>query len=197
MKPYLPFCVSTFMLLAMQGCSTTQSPINQPIILADHGQCTMLSDIDKRLCIATESYSSGEVTTTLLIQGAKHPLIESTTYLTPAHVIISPSGTYIALVESEEGHSLYAFYETKALLDGHSEVSPLMVLDDSNLAHIEFLKDNGDMAYVLTEGAFTSCQTYEVEVIEGRPRHTERCVIGFNLKTKQALYFELPYRCNI
>ena len=183
--------------LNISGCSSTTTNLLRHVALTKSGQCTALHNIGNNLCLEIDEAVDGDVKTTLFVEGFVSPLIETTTYLTPAYVITSPSGKYIALVETGEGHPVFAFYETKGLLDRRSEVAPLMVLNDTNLAHIEFLKDNGDVAYALTEGTFISCQTYEVEFIEGSPRHTERCLIGVNIKTKKTLSFQLPYQCNL
>lgn len=194
-KPFLSQCALIVVLIITAGCSTTQNQISKQITLAENGQCSAIPSVNKTLCLATDESVDGDVKSTLFIEGSSRALFEATTYLTPLYFIFSPNGNYIAIIETEEGHPFFAFYETKALLNNQNKVAPLMVLDDINLAHFEFLKDNGDVAYALTEGAVALCQSYEIEFIEGHPTHTERCVVGYNLETKQPLVFELPYRC--
>ena len=189
--------ISLVAWLNILGCSATTFGFSHNVVLSNSGKCTTLHYINKALCLEVDEQSDGNVITKLIIQNEVHPLIEITTYLTPAYIITSALGKYIAIVQTEEGHPIYVFYKTEALLNSQNKVSPLEVLDDINLEHFEFLQDNGDVAYALTKGTFTSCQTYEVEIIKGHPRHTKRCIVGFNLETKQVLNFELPYRCNL
>lgn len=183
------------------GCSSFEvresNSKEQHVRLLDKGQCTYLHDIEKDVCLEIRELDDGLVYTRLYQKESGAKLISSTTYLTPAYAIFSPSGRYLGFVESQEGHASYSFYAAKQLIDPTTKLSPLTILDDPNLAHIDLINDNGDVVYALTEGTFNSCSRYETEFIDGRPKHTERCVVGFNIETQRSIEIALPFRCRL
>ncbi|MDA8622053.1 hypothetical protein N9L48_05330 [Psychrosphaera sp.] len=163
-----------------------------PIALEQSGDCAYIKAHDDYLCLVIDDMIEGWVHSKLVIKSSNKTIVDTETYLNGMHIAFSPNSKIFMVEVTAEGHPSFAFYNTDRMLQDQAESETDAYLDEYYFEHFEYIGDNGDVVFSLSEQNGQSC--YEIES-RSPLVHSPACLVGFNILTKQALAFNQDQLC--
>jgi hypothetical protein len=163
-----------------------------PVTLEDNGDCAYINKHDDYLCLFIEDMVEGWVNSKLVVKSSNQTIVDTQTYLTAMNVQFSPNKNIFMVSISSEGHPSFGFYDTKRAFKATTELRADWYLDEYYFGHFEYIQDNGDVVFSLSEQSGGSCEDFESE---GQQIHTANCLSGFNVFSKQVLTFNESRLC--
>jgi hypothetical protein len=157
-----------------------------------NGDCVYINAHNDYLCLVIEDTLEGWVSSKLVIKSSNKTIVDTETYLNAMHVEVSPNSKVLMVAVSAEGHPSFGFYDTDRMFNGKAKLEADVYLDEYYFDHFEYMRDDGDVVFSLSEQSGQSCHDLESNSAQV---HSSACLVGFNIFTKQTLTFDKDRPC--